>query len=149
MWFLFCLTNVFFLSCFLVPAKAILITSTCALLLIAVIILAYIKMWVVFHMNIVMSKKCGRTDKTEHLSLMQNAKYCAWILLLLLLHISVRIVICRFLSAKRRRSRVGSSDVKQHQEYIPTEEWTCVKNIKQTNIAAPEDQRIEVDDNAS
>lgn len=150
MWFLFCLTNVFFLSCFIVPAKAILITSTCALLLIAVIILAYIKMWVVFHMTIVMSKNCGKTDKTEHLSLMQNPKYCTLIPLLLLLHILVHIVICFFLSVKRRRSRAGSSDVKQHhQEYIQTEEWTCVKNIKQTKIAAPEDQRIEVDDNAS
>ncbi|XP_031180146.1 lymphatic vessel endothelial hyaluronic acid receptor 1a isoform X1 [Sander lucioperca] len=72
-------------------AKAILITSTCALLLTAVIILAYIKL----------------------------------------------------------RSRAPSSDIKQQQEYIQTEEWTCEKNIKETNRAAQEDETIEVVDNAS
>ncbi|XP_044055705.1 lymphatic vessel endothelial hyaluronic acid receptor 1a [Siniperca chuatsi] len=72
--------------------KAILITSTCALLLIVIIILAYIKM---------------------------------------------------------RRSRVLSSDMKQQQEYIQTEEWTCSKNIKETKEDTQEDERIEVGDNAS
>ncbi|XP_031702639.1 lymphatic vessel endothelial hyaluronic acid receptor 1a isoform X1 [Anarrhichthys ocellatus] len=71
--------------------KAILITSTCALLLTAIIILAYITM----------------------------------------------------------RSRALSSDIKQQQEYIQTEEWTSVKDIKETNKAAQEDERIEVDDNES
>ncbi|KAM6949688.1 lymphatic vessel endothelial hyaluronic acid receptor 1a [Lycodopsis pacificus] len=72
--------------------KAILITSTCALLLTAIIILAYITM---------------------------------------------------------RRSRALSSDMKQQQEYIQTEEWTSVKDIKETNEAAQEDERIEVDDDES
>ncbi|XP_070766418.1 lymphatic vessel endothelial hyaluronic acid receptor 1a [Enoplosus armatus] len=72
--------------------KAILITSTCALLLIAIIVLAYIKM---------------------------------------------------------RRSRILSSDVKQQQEDIQTEEWTCVRKIKENKEAAQEDERIEVGDNAS
>lgn len=54
------------------------------------------------------------------------------------------------LSVKRRRSRALSFDVKQQQEYIQTEEWTCVKNIKETKETALEDERIEVDDdNAS
>ncbi|XP_070699272.1 lymphatic vessel endothelial hyaluronic acid receptor 1a [Pempheris klunzingeri] len=70
------------------PAGAILIALTCALLLIAIIILAYIKM--------------------------------------------------RNISGR-----------KQQQEYIETEEWTCVKNIKQTQTAAQEDERIEVGDDAS
>nr|XP_046243848.1 lymphatic vessel endothelial hyaluronic acid receptor 1a [Scatophagus argus] len=73
-------------------AIAILITSACAILLIAIIILAYIKM---------------------------------------------------------RRSCVLSSDTKQQQEYIQAEEWTCVKNIKEAETAAQEDERIEVDDSAS
>ncbi|XP_076593917.1 lymphatic vessel endothelial hyaluronic acid receptor 1a [Chaetodon auriga] len=71
--------------------RALLITSACALLLIAIIIFAYIKI----------------------------------------------------------RSRVLSSDRKQQQEYIQTEEWTCVKNIKETKKAAPEDERIEVDEDSS
>ncbi|XP_054465533.1 lymphatic vessel endothelial hyaluronic acid receptor 1a [Anoplopoma fimbria] len=71
--------------------KAILITSTCALLLIAIITGAYIKM----------------------------------------------------------RCRALSSDTKQQQECIQTEEWTSVKNIKETNEVAQEDERMEVDDNAS
>ncbi|XP_051236344.1 lymphatic vessel endothelial hyaluronic acid receptor 1a [Dicentrarchus labrax] len=71
-------------------ATAILITSVCAVLLITVIILAYIKL----------------------------------------------------------RRRFLSSDMKQQQENIQTEEWTCVKNIKETNIAAQEDERIEVGDEA-
>ncbi|XP_034385551.1 lymphatic vessel endothelial hyaluronic acid receptor 1a [Cyclopterus lumpus] len=69
--------------------KAILITSMCALLLTAIILLAYVKM---------------------------------------------------------RRSRALSSDVKQQQEHIQTEEWICVKDIKETNETALEDERIEVDD---
>ncbi|XP_029315751.1 lymphatic vessel endothelial hyaluronic acid receptor 1a [Cottoperca gobio] len=73
-------------------AKAILISSTCALLLIAIIMLACILM---------------------------------------------------------RRSRALSSNMKQPQEYIQTVEWTCVKNIKETQTADQEDERIEVDDNAS
>ncbi|KAE8297024.1 CD44 antigen Extracellular matrix receptor III [Larimichthys crocea] len=73
-------------------ATAILITSICALLLIAVIALVYIKM---------------------------------------------------------RRNRSLSTDIKQQEEYIQTEEWTCVKIIKETKIAADEDERIDVDDNAT
>lgn len=73
-------------------ATAVLITSTCAILLLAVIVLAYIKM---------------------------------------------------------RRSRILSSDEKQQPEYIQTEEWTCVKNVRQTKVASQEDNRIEVDDTAS
>ncbi|XP_075966142.1 lymphatic vessel endothelial hyaluronic acid receptor 1a [Anarhichas minor] len=71
--------------------RAILITSTCTLLLTAIIILAYITM----------------------------------------------------------RSRALNSDIKQQQEYIQTEEWTSVKDIKETNKAAQEDERIEVDDDES
>ncbi|XP_035508459.1 lymphatic vessel endothelial hyaluronic acid receptor 1a [Morone saxatilis] len=71
-------------------ATAILITSICAVLLITVIILAYIKL----------------------------------------------------------RRRFLSSDTKQQQENIQIEEWTCVKNIEETNIAAQEDERIEVGDEA-
>ncbi|XP_070816413.1 lymphatic vessel endothelial hyaluronic acid receptor 1a [Chaetodon trifascialis] len=47
------------------------------------------------------------------------------------------------------RSRVLSSDKKQQQEYIQTEEWTCVTNTKETKKAAPEDERIEVDEDSS
>ncbi|XP_037604339.1 lymphatic vessel endothelial hyaluronic acid receptor 1a isoform X1 [Sebastes umbrosus] len=72
--------------------KAIAITSTCALLLSAIIIFAYIKL---------------------------------------------------------RRSRTLSSDKKQQPEYIQTEEWTCVKDIKETKDTAEEDERIEVEDDAS
>uniref|UniRef100_A0A665UQI4 Link domain-containing protein n=1 Tax=Echeneis naucrates TaxID=173247 RepID=A0A665UQI4_ECHNA len=42
--FFFCMTYAFFLYCFIVLAKIILITSTCAVLLVAMIILAYIKL---------------------------------------------------------------------------------------------------------
>ncbi|XP_068452142.1 lymphatic vessel endothelial hyaluronic acid receptor 1a [Clinocottus analis] len=73
--------------------KAILITSMCALLLTAIIILAYIKM---------------------------------------------------------RRSRALSSDAKQQQqEYIETEEWTCGTNVKETNETAQEDERMQVEEDAS
>lgn len=54
-----------------------------------------------------------------------------------------------FLSVKRRRSCVLSSDMKPQQENIQTEEWTCVNNIKETKTAAQEDEKIEVEDNAS
>ncbi|GAA6233678.1 lymphatic vessel endothelial hyaluronic acid receptor 1-like [Lates japonicus] len=47
------------------------------------------------------------------------------------------------------RSRSRSSDLKQQQEFVETEEWTCVKNIKETEEDAQEDERIQVDDNAS
>lgn len=70
-------------------------------------------------------------------------------LLLLLFHRSVWSMICFFLSAKRRRNRSLSTDIKQQEEYIQTEEWTCVKIIKETKIAADEDERIDVDDNAT
>ncbi|XP_049416145.1 lymphatic vessel endothelial hyaluronic acid receptor 1a [Epinephelus fuscoguttatus] len=69
--------------------KAILITSTCALLLIAVIIFVYIKM---------------------------------------------------------RRSR--SSDIKQQQDYIQTEEWVCVTKTKEPQKGSEEEERIEVGDDA-
>ncbi|XP_071768292.1 lymphatic vessel endothelial hyaluronic acid receptor 1a [Centroberyx gerrardi] len=75
-----------------VPAKALLITSTCALLLIAVAILAYMKL-----------NKCS---------------FLSW-------------------------------DVKQQEEYIETEEWKCVKNIKDPQKDAPEEVRIEVGNNAT
>ncbi|XP_071371900.1 lymphatic vessel endothelial hyaluronic acid receptor 1a [Centroberyx affinis] len=75
-----------------VPAKALLITSTCALLLIAVAILAYIKL--------------------------NNCSFLSW-------------------------------DVKQQEEYIETEEWKCVKNIKDAQKDAPEEVRIEVGNNAT
>ncbi|XP_032376663.1 lymphatic vessel endothelial hyaluronic acid receptor 1a isoform X2 [Etheostoma spectabile] len=71
-------------------AKAILITSIFALLLTAIIILAYIKL-----------------------------------------------------------SRALGSNIKQQQEYIQTEEWTCETNIKETKQAAQEDETIEVVDDAS
>lgn len=61
----------------------------------------------------------------------------------------MHLVICFFLSVKRRRSRVLSADMKQHQEYIQTEEWTCVKSIKENKVAAQEDVKIEVDDKTS
>ncbi|XP_020516728.2 lymphatic vessel endothelial hyaluronic acid receptor 1a [Labrus bergylta] len=70
--------------------KAILIITTCALFLIAVVILAYLKL------------------------------------------------------------RNSHTDVKQQpEEYIETEEWTSVKVIKETQTAAQEDERIEVDDDTS
>ncbi|XP_071344601.1 lymphatic vessel endothelial hyaluronic acid receptor 1a isoform X2 [Trachinotus anak] len=72
-------------------AKTVLITSTCALLLIAIIIVAYLKL----------------------------------------------------------RSCSQSSDMEQQQEYVKTEDGTCVKNIKETEDEVQEDERIEVDDNAS
>lgn len=69
-WSLFCSTNVFFLSCFLIPAKAILISSTCATLLIAVIILVYIKMWVFFLIN------AKRRSLTQISSIAQKCAFC-------------------------------------------------------------------------
>ncbi|XP_059212717.1 lymphatic vessel endothelial hyaluronic acid receptor 1a isoform X2 [Centropristis striata] len=46
-----------------------------------------------------------------------------------------------------RRSQALSSEVKKQQEFIQTEEWTCVKEIKETTEAAEEEEeRIEVDD---
>lgn len=71
-------------------AKVILITSTCAIILLAVIIVAYIK---------------------------------------------------------TRQGRSQSSDLKQHEEDIQTEEWTCLKTIKQSEAA--DNLRIEVDCEAS
>ncbi|KAM9366634.1 lymphatic vessel endothelial hyaluronic acid receptor 1a [Symphorus nematophorus] len=50
---------------------------------------------------------------------------------------------------KLRRSCVRSTDMKQQQEYIQTEEWTCVNSVKETKTATQEDERIEVDDNES
>ncbi|KAM3626136.1 uncharacterized protein V6R79_023275 [Siganus canaliculatus] len=47
---------------------------------------------------------------------------------------------------KMRKSRFLSTDIKQQQEYIETEEWTCVKNTKETNSVAQEEERIEVED---
>ncbi|TNN86598.1 hypothetical protein EYF80_003066 [Liparis tanakae] len=62
----------------------------------------------------------------------------------------VQEALTRGLETCRRRSRALSFDVKQQQEYIQTEEWTCVKSIKETKETALEDERIEVDDdNAS
>ncbi|KAG8001560.1 Lymphatic vessel endothelial hyaluronic acid receptor 1 [Nibea albiflora] len=61
----------------------------------------------------------------------------------------VRSIISFFLSVKRRRNRSLSADIKQQEEYIQTEEWTCVKTIKETKITADEDERIDVDDNAT
>ncbi|XP_023266593.1 lymphatic vessel endothelial hyaluronic acid receptor 1 [Seriola lalandi dorsalis] len=72
-------------------AKIVLITSTCALLLTAIIILAYLK----------------------------------W------------------------RSWSQSSDKEQQQEYIKTEDWTCMKAIRETKADVQEDERIEVGDNAN
>ncbi|XP_068598038.1 lymphatic vessel endothelial hyaluronic acid receptor 1a [Brachionichthys hirsutus] len=71
---------------------AIIITSTCALVLIAVIIPAYIHM---------------------------------------------------------RRRRILNPGVKQQEEYIQTEQRTCLRNMKETKTAAQEDERIEMDSNAS
>lgn len=39
--------------------------------------------------------------------------------------------------------------MKQEQEYIQTEEWTCVTSTKETKKAAQEDERIEVGDDAN
>ncbi|XP_073321234.1 lymphatic vessel endothelial hyaluronic acid receptor 1a [Pagrus major] len=72
--------------------KAILITSACALLLIAIIVIAYIKI---------------------------------------------------------RGSRALSVDMKPQEEFIQTEEWTCVKSINETKTDAQEDERIQVDDSES
>ncbi|XP_022621059.1 lymphatic vessel endothelial hyaluronic acid receptor 1 [Seriola dumerili] len=72
-------------------AKTVLITSTCALLLIAIIVLAYLTL----------------------------------------------------------RSWSQSSDKEQQQEYVKTEDWTCMKAIRETKADVQEDERIEVDDNAS
>lgn len=73
-------------------AKTVLIASTCALLLIAVIALAYLKL---------------------------------------------------------RRSCSHSSDMEKQQESVTTEDWMCVKTVKETEADVQEDERIEVDDNAS
>lgn len=54
-----------------------------------------------------------------------------------------------FLSVKRRRSHVLSSEVKQQLEHIQTEEWTCEKNTKESKEDVEEDERIEVGDNAN
>ncbi|XP_036950641.1 lymphatic vessel endothelial hyaluronic acid receptor 1a [Acanthopagrus latus] len=72
--------------------KAILITSACALLLIAIIVIAYIKI---------------------------------------------------------RRNRILTADMKPQEEFIQTEEWTCVKTISETKTDTQEDERIEVDDSES
>ncbi|KAM7015135.1 lymphatic vessel endothelial hyaluronic acid receptor 1a [Tautogolabrus adspersus] len=46
--------------------------------------------------------------------------------------------------------RNSHTDMKQQpEEYIETEEWTCANAIKETQIAAQEDERIEVDDDTS
>ncbi|KAK2854013.1 hypothetical protein Q5P01_006674 [Channa striata] len=74
-------------------AKAVLISSTCALLLIAVIIAAYLKL----------QNTCSR-----------------------------------------------KSDMKQQQqESIETEEWTCAKNIEETQKEAQKEERIEMGDETS
>lgn len=39
--------------------------------------------------------------------------------------------------------------MKSKQEYIQTEEWTCVKTVKETKKDPQEDERIEIGDNAS
>lgn len=39
--------------------------------------------------------------------------------------------------------------MKQQEEYMETEEWTCVKNVKEPKKASQEDEKIEVDDSAS
>ncbi|XP_039994329.1 lymphatic vessel endothelial hyaluronic acid receptor 1a [Xiphias gladius] len=53
-----------------------------------------------------------------------------------------------FVYLKLRRSCSQSSDMKQQQEYVEKEDWSCMKNIKETKDAQ-EDERIEVDDSAS
>ncbi|XP_026176317.1 lymphatic vessel endothelial hyaluronic acid receptor 1a [Mastacembelus armatus] len=50
---------------------------------------------------------------------------------------------------KLRRSCSWSSDMRQQQESTKTEEWTCVKIVKETKKDAQEDERIEVGDDAS
>ncbi|XP_068171270.1 lymphatic vessel endothelial hyaluronic acid receptor 1a [Antennarius striatus] len=50
---------------------------------------------------------------------------------------------------KMRRSRILNTDMKQQEEYVQTEQWTCLKNIKETKKAAQEDERIDVDSNSS
>lgn len=47
---------------------------------------------------------------------------------------------------KMRRSHFLSTDIKQQQEYIETEEWTCVKNTKEGDSVTQEEERIEVED---
>uniref|UniRef100_UPI0037E822C7 lymphatic vessel endothelial hyaluronic acid receptor 1a isoform X1 n=1 Tax=Semicossyphus pulcher TaxID=241346 RepID=UPI0037E822C7 len=56
----------------------------------------------------------------------------------------VAVIILAYLKMRRCRS-----DTKQQEEYIQTEEWTCVKVIKETNAAAEEDESTEEDDNTS
>ena len=62
--------------------------------------------------------------------------------------LTVQSMICFFLSVIRSRAR--STDMKQQQpEFIQTEEWTCVKSIKETKTSTQEDERIEVDSDES
>lgn len=71
-------------------------------------------------------------------------------------------MFCFSVPMKRRRTRI--LDLKeQNQDYLQTEEWTCVKTVKETETAEAdeadeadeedeedeEDERTEVDDNAS
>ncbi|XP_047436493.1 lymphatic vessel endothelial hyaluronic acid receptor 1a [Mugil cephalus] len=56
----------------------------------------------------------------------------------------IAVIIVAYLKLRRSRSR--STDVQQEQqqkEYIQTEEWTCVKNIKETREDDQEDERTE------
>ncbi|XP_062271503.1 lymphatic vessel endothelial hyaluronic acid receptor 1a isoform X1 [Scomber scombrus] len=58
------------------------------------------------------------------------------------------IVMVTLAYIKLKRSP-GSSDIKQQEEHMETEEWTCLKKVKEPKKAAEEDMKMEVDDSAS
>lgn len=109
-----------FLSPFFPLAKAILITSACVLLLVAIIILVFLKLWV-------FSSLCF-------------SPHSSW-------HYFVMSVLCFvLLFYLKRRRNVINADIKQpEEECIQTEECACVKNAQETRTDAQEDERIEVD----
>ncbi|KAL6113072.1 lyve1 [Pungitius sinensis] len=86
------------------------------------------------------------TPKTIH-SEAQPVGVMAILLTLTFALLLTAIIILSYM--KMRRSCVMSSDMKQKQEDIQTEEWTCVKNTKETKTAAQEDEKIQMEDNAS
>ncbi|KAM8895002.1 lymphatic vessel endothelial hyaluronic acid receptor 1a [Spinachia spinachia] len=86
------------------------------------------------------------TPKTIH-SEAQPAGVKAILITLAFAFLLTAIIIFAYM--KMRSSCVLSSDMKQQQENIQTEEWTCVKDIKETKTAAQKDEKIEVEDNAS
>ncbi|XP_035015548.1 lymphatic vessel endothelial hyaluronic acid receptor 1a [Hippoglossus stenolepis] len=47
---------------------------------------------------------------------------------------------------KSRRVESQSSDMKQQQESIETEDWTCVKSVEQTEEDAQDEEKIQVED---